>query len=90
MEYCDRGCLGAAIKRGSFRAVEGRWGRDTALRCLIRTAKEMAQVRRGARGGMSELMGFARIGADQQSVSQTGMYVQSGLMPDDGTPQPTM
>lgn len=44
MEYCDRGCLGAAIKRGAFRAVEGRWGRDTALRCLVRTAKEMAQV----------------------------------------------
>ncbi|GAX76599.1 hypothetical protein CEUSTIGMA_g4045.t1 [Chlamydomonas eustigma] len=42
MEYCDRGCLAAAIKRGAFRP-SGRWGSSITLRALIRTAKEIAQ-----------------------------------------------
>ena len=45
MEYCDRGCLSDAIKRGAFRPVEGQWDRSTSLRALIRTAKEVVQVR---------------------------------------------
>lgn len=44
MEHCDRGSLAGAIKRGLFQPSE-RWGRGTALRALIRTAKEVAQVR---------------------------------------------
>ena len=36
-------------KRGIFRPVEGRWGIDTSMRALIRTAKEVAQVGAGAK-----------------------------------------
>ena len=46
MEHCDRGCLRAAISRGMFRSSE-RYGRSTALRALVRTAKEVAQVHGG-------------------------------------------
>ena len=49
MEYCDRGCLSDMTKRGIFRPVEGRWGIDTSMRALIRTAKEVAQVGAGAK-----------------------------------------
>ena len=52
MEYCDRGCLSDVIKRGVFRPVAGRWGSETSLRALIRTAKEVAQV-----GGMDGVRG---------------------------------
>ena len=59
MEYCDRDCLGGAIKGGVFRSVEGKWSEATSLRSLIRTAKEMAQVgregRRGGEGGGREM-----------------------------------
>ena len=44
MEYCDRGCLTDMIKRGVFRPLAGRWGIETSMRALIRTAKEVAQV----------------------------------------------
>ena len=50
MEHCDRGSLVGSIRRGMFRGTD-RWGRTTALRALVRTAKEVAQVRGGAGGG---------------------------------------
>ena len=50
MEHCDRGSLVGSIRRGMFRGTD-RWGRTTALRALVRTAKEVAQVRGVVGGG---------------------------------------
>jgi hypothetical protein len=42
MEYCDKGSLMHAIKKGLFLA-SSRWGPHLALRALLRTAQEVAQ-----------------------------------------------
>ncbi|MEW5297027.1 MAG: hypothetical protein WDW36_000263 [Sanguina aurantia] len=42
MEHCDRGSLQQAIHRGVFQPG-AKWGRGTALRAMVRTARELAQ-----------------------------------------------
>ena len=46
MEHCDHGSLHIAVQRGIFKP-SSKWGAKLALRALIRTAREVAQVRRG-------------------------------------------
>ena len=76
MEYCDRDCLGGAIKGGVFRAVEGKWSEATSLRSLIRTAKEMAQVGErageGGRGREGERAGEEGRGREGERAGEEG------------------
>ena len=85
MEYCDRDCLGGAIKGGVFRAVEGKWSEATSLRSLIRTAKEMAQVGErageGGRGREGERAGEEGRGREGERAGEEG---RGGAMEGEG------